>query len=174
MRHFSIARKDDYTCTLDHELLELYPRLRRFARALTRDSSEADDLCQVSFEKALRRGSQRRGDGRLDSWMFAIIRNCWIDELRVKHRWSDHFMSDEAAQAASTAVVGATTDVVVDISLRQAIDRLPLEQRELVALVWVEGLSYREASDVLGIPIGTLTSRLARARKRLIGVLEAT
>lgn len=157
----------------ERELLGLLPRLRRFARSLAKDAFEADDLCQIAIEKALKRRSQHRESARLDSWMFTITRNCWLDEVRSKRRWSAHFTpSDDLGQdgAADPAAAG---DVISDMSLQQAMDALPLEQREAVALVWVEGLSYREASEVLEIPIGTLTSRLARARQRLITTLEA-
>jgi RNA polymerase sigma-70 factor (ECF subfamily) len=157
----------------ERELLSLLPRLRRFARSLTRDSSEADDLCQVAIERALKQRAQHRPGARLDSWMFTIMRNCWLDEVRSRRRWATHFTSSDDVDHDTSAAAATTSDVLTDMSLQQAMVALPLEQREAVALVWVEGLSYREASDVLDIPVGTLTSRLARARQRLITTLEA-
>lgn len=155
---------------LEQELISLLPRLRRFARSLTKDAFAADDLSQLTVEKALKRRSQHRPEARLDSWMFTIMRNCWLDEVRSQRRWSDHFEIGDEADANRAVAPG---DMVAGMSLEQAMNELPLEQREAVALVWVEGLSYREASEVLEIPVGTLTSRLARARQRLISTLEA-
>jgi RNA polymerase sigma-70 factor (ECF subfamily) len=154
------------------ELIDLLPRLRRFARSLTKDAFTADDLCQLTIEKALVRRAQHRSDAQLSSWLFMIMRNCWLDEVRSMRRWSDRFEAGDISESAEAAAA-ETSEVVEAMSLAQAMNLLPLEQREAVALVWVEGLSYREASEILQIPIGTLTSRLARARQRLIGTLEA-
>ena len=151
-------------------MLGLLPRLRRFARSLTRDFAEADDLCQIAVEKALRRRSQWQAGTRLDAWMLMIVRNCWIDETRKRRRQSDRVMPLDADQADPRA----PADPLGDMHLHQAMNALPDEQREATALVWVEGLSYREAADLLQIPIGTLTSRLVRARRKLMKTLEAT
>jgi RNA polymerase sigma factor (sigma-70 family) len=153
------------------ELLSLLPRLRRFGRSLTRDVIEADDLCQVVIEKALKSRSQWKQGTRLDAWMYMIMRNCWIDEQRSKSRRIAHFAPLEAVDGARQSSSPAF-DQLGRIDLHSAIQALPAEQRELVALVWIEGLSYREAADLLNIPIGTLTSRLFRARKALVTSLE--
>jgi RNA polymerase sigma factor (sigma-70 family) len=155
----------------ERELLGLLPRLRRLARSLTRDATQADDLCQTAVEKALTRRSQRREDARLDAWMFMIMRNCWIDERRRKSRESARFDASVSADAVSDTAA-QTNDPLVTLHLHQAMNALPEEQREAAALVWVEGFSYQEAADWLEIPIGTLTSRLSRARGRLIKSLE--
>jgi RNA polymerase sigma factor (sigma-70 family) len=155
----------------EHELLELLPRLRRFARSLTRDSTEADDLCQAAVEKALKRRHQRRKEARLDAWMFMIMRNCWIDTQRSRRREADRFVSGDAAEARAMAT--PPSDPLAAAALHQAMGALPPEQREAAALVWVEGFSYAEAAQCLKIPLGTLTSRLARARGKLIKTLEA-
>lgn len=155
----------------ERELLELLPRLRRFARSLTRDATEADDLCQIALEKALKRRGQRRSECRLDAWMFMIMRNCWIDLQRQSRRQAQRFVPEEAAQGLEISVSDA--DPLLSLQLHRAMDTLPLDQREAVALVWVEGFSYTEAADCLDIPLGTLTSRLSRARTRLIKTLEA-
>jgi RNA polymerase sigma-70 factor (ECF subfamily) len=156
----------------ERELLELLPRLRRFARSLTRDSTEADDLCQTAVEKALKRRLQRRPDARMDAWMFMIMRNSWIDEQRSRRRQADRLLPAEAADHADVSVAQAS-DPLTAMTLHEAMNALPVEQREVAALVWVEGFSYAEAADCLQIPLGTLTSRLARARGRLIKTLEA-
>ncbi|WP_126173941.1 sigma-70 family RNA polymerase sigma factor [Altericroceibacterium xinjiangense] len=157
----------------ERELLGLLPRLRRFARSLTRDFADADDLCQIVLERALKRRVLWQQGTRLDVWIFTIMRNCWIDELRRKRRQSAHLAPAEAADDPSLARA-VTPDPVGDMHLYQAMNALPTEQQEAAALVWVEGLSYREAADLLQIPMGTLTSRLVRARRRLMQSLEAT
>ncbi|HUE71112.1 MAG TPA: RNA polymerase sigma factor [Pirellulaceae bacterium] len=153
------------------ELLNLLPRLRRFARSLTRDVIEADDLCQVVIERALKSRSQWQEGTRLDAWMYMIMRNCWIDEQRSSNRRAAHFAPLEAADGVQQGSPPAF-DQLRRMDLHSAMQALPAEQRELVALVWIEGLSYREAAALLNIPIGTLTSRLFRARKALITSLE--
>lgn len=155
----------------ERELLALLPRLRRFARSLTRDASQADDLCQTSLERALTRRSQRRDGARLDGWMFMIMRNCWIDEQRRKRREFARIDPDAAPEEHAGSVAGPD-DTLATLQLHQAMNALPDEQREAAALVWVEGFSYNESAEYLKIPIGTLTSRLSRARRRLIKSME--
>jgi len=150
----------------EHELLALLPRLRRFARALARDAADADDLCQVTVEKALlARGSWQPGT-RLDSWMYRIMRNAWIDTARARDRASETFVDAEAG-AGMGGDGGAEARVALG-EVEAAMRRLPEEQREAVALVLVEGLAYKEAAEVLDIPMGTLTSRLVRGRQALM------
>jgi RNA polymerase sigma-70 factor (ECF subfamily) len=150
------------------QLGALLPRLRRFARVITRDVHDADDLVQVALEKALARAAQWRPESRLDSWVFGIMKNAWIDEIRSRRRRDRVHAPAEAGLG-----VGDTSAEMRDIalSMQEAMSRLPEEQRLAVALVLVEGLSYREASEALDIPIGTLTSRLARGREALQAML---
>jgi RNA polymerase sigma-70 factor, ECF subfamily len=146
----------------------LLPRLRRFARVITRNVADADDLVQVTVEKALARSSQWRAGSRIDSWMFGIMKHAWIDELRSRGRRARVLAPEEAG-----ATVGDNSAVARDIALsvQAAMTRLPEEQRLAVALVLVEGLSYKDAAEALGVPIGTLTSRLARGREALQALL---
>lgn len=150
------------------QLGELLPRLRRFARVITRNVQDADDLVQAAVEKALARADQWRPDARLDSWIFGIMKNAWIDEIRARRRRERVHAPEEAG-----ATVGDASAVARDIALsvQAAMARLPDEQRLAVALVLIEGLSYKEAAEALGIPIGTLTSRLARGREALQALL---
>jgi RNA polymerase sigma-70 factor (ECF subfamily) len=143
---------------------ELLPRLRRFARVITRNVPDADDLVQVAVEKALARAAQWRPGSRLDSWMFGIMKNAWIDEIRARRRRERVHAPEEAG-----AQVGDTSAEARDIALsvQAAMARLPEEQRMAIALVLVEGLTYKDAAETLAIPIGTLTSRLARGRESL-------
>lgn len=153
------------------QLGELLPRLRRFARVITRNVQDADDLVQASVEKALTRAAQWRPDSRLESWMFGIMKNAWIDEIRARRRRERVHAPEEAGATVGDASAEAHEIV---LSVQAAMERLPEEQRLAVALVLVEGLSYKEASEVLGIPIGTLTSRLARGREALQALLGGT
>ena len=147
------------------QLVQLLPRLRRFARSLARNAADADDLVQLSVERALLRWQQWQPGSRLDSWMFGIMKNAWIDELRSRQRQSQVFLPEE-----SGADVGVRSDEQHQdaLAIQQAMAQLPDEQRLAVALVLVEGLSYKEAAEVMEVPIGTLTSRLARARDSLM------
>lgn len=150
------------------QIVTLLPRLRRFARNLTRDPHDADDVVQIAVERALTRLDQWRSDARLDSWMFKIVRNAWIDELRSRGRRGKIFLAAEMGENIGTDSMARETDL---LSVRSAMARLPEDQREAVSLVLVEGLPYREAAEVLDIPIGTLTSRLARGRETLQALL---
>lgn len=145
-------------------LTELLPRLRRLARTLTGHAADADDLVQVALERALARADQWRPDARLDAWVFGILRNAWLDELRSRGRWQRVLAPEEAGETVGEATVERHEQA---LSVAAAMARLPEEQREAVALVLVEGLSYRETADLLQLPIGTVTSRLARARAAL-------
>jgi RNA polymerase sigma-70 factor (ECF subfamily) len=154
---------------LQERLVELLPRLRRFARVLTHSVHDADDLVQTALERALLHMDQWRPDSKLDAWMFGIMKNAWIDEVRARQRRGRMFAPEEAGLD-----VGDRSSETQEqaLSLHAAMERLPDEQRIAVALVLVEGLSYKEAADVLEVPIGTLTSRLARGRDALARTLS--
>ena len=145
-------------------LCALLPRLRRFARTLARDPADADDLVQVALERALARAAQWRPEQGLDAWVFGIVRNAWIDEVRARQRGGRLFAPEEQGATVGDASAEARE---VAMSVQRAMMGLPEEQREAIALVLVEGLSYKEAAAVLDIPVGTLTSRLARGREAL-------
>lgn len=146
------------------QLIELLPRLRRFARHLTRQPDDADDVVQIALERALSRCEQWDAGSRLDSWMFGIIRNAWIDEVRSRQRRGPHLDLDQI----SDTVAGSRDAMEIEVmSVQTAMAQLPEEQRTAVSLVLVEGLSYKEAAQVMEVPIGTLTSRLARGREAL-------
>ncbi len=153
---------------IHEQIVALLPRLRRFARNLARNPHDADDVVQIAVERALTRLDQWRSDARLDSWMFKIVRNAWIDELRSRGRRDKVFLAAEAGEHVGTDSMARETDL---LAVQSAMARLPQEQREAVGLVLVEGLPYREAADVLDVPIGTLTSRLARGREALQAML---
>jgi len=151
------------------QMTALLPRLRRFARNLTRDPHDADDVVQVAIERALTKLDQWRPDARLDGWMFKIVRNAWIDELRSRGRERRIFADPEEAERIGESTVDRDGDL---LSVQAAMRRLPEDQRTAVSLVLIEGLPYKEAAEVLDIPMGTLTSRLARGRAALQAMLE--
>ena len=153
---------------LQHEIAKLLPRLRRFARTVTRHTEDADDLVQVAVERALRHTDQWQAGTRLDSWIFRIMKNAWIDEVRARSRRDEVPLDDEAHD---TRGADPTAGHIARLSVQAAMARLPEEQRLAVSLVLVEGLPYKEAADVLDVPIGTLTSRLARGRLALQAML---
>ena len=158
----------DSSQNVRNEIAALLPRLRRFGRTLARHREDADDLVQIAVERALTRTEQWQPGTRLDSWMFRIMQNAWIDETRAREWRSQTFVAEEEGEHIGVS----TTDAQIDaIAVRKAVAQLNDDQRAVVGLVLVEGLAYREAADVLGVPIGTLTSRLARAREALQALL---
>jgi RNA polymerase sigma-70 factor (ECF subfamily) len=154
---------------IQEQIVALVPRLRRFARNLARNPHDADDVVQIALERALTKLDQWHSDARLDSWLFKIVRNAWIDEVRSRARRDRVFLSEEAGAQVGTDTMQQETDLM---SVQAAMARLPEDQMAAVSLVLVEGLPYKEAAEVLEIPIGTLTSRLARGREALQTLLE--
>ena len=157
--------------SFEEGLTALLPRLRRFAHALSRNSFDADDLVQATVERALRSRAQWEPGTRLDSWLYRIMRNLWIDTVRSRGRREDlHAPIDEA----ETVAEDPRNAIEASIDLRTAMNamrRLPDEQREIVALILIEGLGYRECSEILGLPIGTVSSRLVRGRNALLQMI---
>ncbi|MGH6952116.1 MAG: sigma-70 family RNA polymerase sigma factor [Vitreimonas sp.] len=149
------------------DIAALLPRLRRFARALTGEAADADDLVQIALERALVRAEQFQPGTRLDSWLYAIVRNAWIDEARARMRRAKVFAPAELGERVGSDGEAEMLAKLEAKDVWAAMVALPEEQREAVALVCVEGLAYREAAAALGVPIGTLTSRLARGRAAL-------
>jgi RNA polymerase sigma factor (sigma-70 family) len=150
----------------------LIPGLRRYARSLVRDSSSADDLVQDCLERAVNHWQQRREvDAR--SWIFSILHNIAVDHIRRKTRRGRHIAIEDADdEETALAYAPPQEEAVRHTELLRALDTLPEEQRAVLLLVAVESLSYAEAARVLKIPIGTVMSRLARARERLMCALE--
>ena len=157
----------------ERELLTLLPRLRRFARALARDAADSDDLLQVALERALKARAQWMPGTRLDAWMMRIVRNCWIDEARSRSRRARTFAPEEDGELVGVDMQNEMEARAEMHAVDRAMASLSPEQREVIALVLVEGLAYKEAAELLDIPIGTLTSRLTRGRQALAQMLEA-
>lgn len=152
----------------EQELLALLPRLRRFARGLTQNPADADDLCQAAVERALKSRDQWQEGTRLDSWMYRITRNIWIDNARAAgRRGTSVDIADDGLQIADDS--HARMEATLELSdVDKAMASLPDEQREAVMLVLVEGYSYKEAAEIMDVPAGTLTSRLVRGREALM------
>ena len=154
------------------QLIAVLPRLRRFARGLTGSPAEADDLVQAACERALARAHQFQEGTRFDSWMFRIVQTIWIDQIRARDvRKEDSDVGEE--RLGSDAPVRQVEARLALAEVRLAVERLPPDQRSVLMLVTVEGLSYKEAAVVAGVPVGTIMSRLARARIALHQQLEA-
>jgi len=154
---------------LRQEIAALLPRLRRFGRTLAYRQEDADDLVQIAVEKALTRTEQWTPGTRLYSWMFRIMQNAWIDEVRARERRGQTFLpEEEGEQVGDGSTSGSPLDAVL---VRKAVAQLSEEHRTVVGLVLVEGLSYQEAAETLGVPVGTVTSRVARAREALQNLL---
>lgn len=144
----------------------LIPRLRRYARVLLRDSVAADDLVQDCLERAISRWHQRRSDGDARTWLFTILHNLAMNRIRQTARRGPHVPVEDASPAA----VARAPDQEAGIHHRdvmQALDRLPDDQRAVLLLVTIEELSYADTAKALGVPVGTVMSRLSRARARL-------
>ena len=140
------------------------PYLRRYARALTGDAAWADDLVQDTAERALVRAGAFRKGTNLRAWLFTILRNLYIDQFRARREFT---VDDETAPWRTMETPHREIDGLVLRDVQRALYHLPLEQREALLLVCVEELSYLEAAAVLDVPIGTIMSRLARAREHM-------
>jgi RNA polymerase sigma-70 factor, ECF subfamily len=154
------------------QLIAVLPRLRRFARGLTGSMVEADDLVQAACERALARRHQFQEGTRFDSWMFRIVQTIWIDQVRARTVRKED-AEDAGSRLGSDEAVRRVEARLALSEVRRAVERLPPDQRAALLLVTVEGLSYREAAEVVQVPVGTIMSRLARARIALQAQLEA-
>lgn len=157
------------TAPIDTEIAALLPRLRRFARSITFHREDADDLVQVAVERALARSAQWEAGTRLDSWLFRIMKNAWIDEVRSRMRRDRVFAPEEEGEHIGDDYAHAHQQ---RLAIQKAISLLSEDHRMVIGLVLVDGMPYKEAAEVLEIPMGTLTSRLARAREALQGLLS--
>lgn len=152
--------------TIASSLVPMLPRLRRYALALCKVADTADDLVQVACEKALA-SKMQSPDVSFDAWMFRILRNTWIDRLRRQRTRGEEIDIVEHSDIGAFDGTMVPENRLMLKRTMQAIGLLPQDQRELLLLVCVEELSYRDAAEVLGLPIGTVMSRLARARRKL-------
>jgi RNA polymerase sigma-70 factor (ECF subfamily) len=147
------------------DVIELLGPLRRYAKSLTRDDSQADDLVQDALLRAYERRGTFHSGGNLRGWLLSILHNTFIDERR---RWTADRLREQHAAELSESVAPPEQEARVQLQqIRQAFLLLPEDQRTVLHLVTIEGLSYQEAATALNIPVGTLMSRLGRARAAL-------
>ena len=156
--------------SFEDQLTATLPRLRRFAHALSRDRADADDLTQMTIERALHSRVQWQAGTRIDAWTYRIMRNLWIDTVRSRVRKAKVEAPPEDAE-----IIGhdPRDGIEAGIDLQRvmaAMERLPDEQREVVALILIEGFGYRETAEMLDLPIGTVSSRLVRGRNALLAM----
>lgn len=144
----------------------LVPALRRYARTMLADREDAEDLVQDVLERAVQRWGQRRRDANVRSWLFAILHNLAIDRLRRRTRRGGHQPIDEVPEDR-LAVLPDQQAAIDHADLKALVFALPEDQRAVLLLIAVEDLTYAEAATILDVPIGTIMSRLSRARERL-------
>ena len=141
-------------------------RLWRYGLVLSHRRDVADDLVQATCVRAIERAAQFQPETRLDRWLFAILHSIWLNEVRARQiRQGAGFV--DAAEVLSFDGAGQIETGIMAAQVLREVQNLPEAQRSTVFLVYVEGLAYREAADVLGVPIGTIMSRLAAARETL-------
>ena len=150
------------------DLVTLVPKLRRFARSLVGHAQDADDLVQAACEKALRSADQFLPGTRMDSWMYRIIQNLWLDDLRRNRTRGTAVDPEDANLSDGGKAASLPEDRMMLAQVRGAMATLPQGQREVLSLIAIEGLSYKEAAEVLDLPVGTIMSRLSRAREALL------
>jgi RNA polymerase sigma-70 factor (ECF subfamily) len=155
-----------------NRMVAALPRLRRFAYALTGNSEQADDLVQDACLRALSRIELWQPGTRLDSWMYRIAQNIWLDRLRANKVRGETVDLDAAEGMAGSDGRDVTESELTLQAVAAAMGRLPPEQRATLALVCIEGASYKEAAEIAGVPVGTVMSRLARARRSLNAMLD--
>lgn len=162
------GRQDDRDDALRREIAEITPRLLRFCRSLANSRDDAEDLAQTTVVKALARLDQYHRDARLDSWLFRIAHTSWLDRTRASRRRST--APPETLDALSDDGLGARrAEARMELArVGAAMRALPPDQRAALALVALEGMSYAHAAETLDVPIGTVMSRVARARRKLM------
>jgi RNA polymerase sigma-70 factor (ECF subfamily) len=150
--------------TFERDLVAALPKLRRYALSLCRRGDLADDLVQVTVERALVARDRHDPATRLDPWLFRILRNAWIDMARRTATRGTEIDVHDAPDAAVVDGPRVTENALMLKQTQAALAALSPEQREVIVLVCFEEMSYAEAAEVLGIPAGTVMSRLARGR----------
>ena len=152
----------------DQQLLSWVPRLRRYARALAGNRDDADDLVQDTLERAWAKSALWRGVADMRGWLFGIMHNLHVDGVR-RPLIATQTMDDDTPEVATAPTQGERLAV---LDLQAALDLLPLEQKEIVLLVALEDMAYADVAKTLGIPIGTVMSRLSRGRERLRALMD--
>lgn len=158
---------------ISRDLVNMLPKLRRFAMTLTRNAADADDLVQEACERAITRSHLWNGEGRLEGWVYAMTRNLWVDEIR-KRKVRTGGGTVDASEHDELSVEPTAEKAIYAKQLHGMIQSMPEGLSSVFVLVNVEGHSYKEAAEILDIPIGTVMSRLSTARLRLAAMVEET
>ncbi|MDX8348503.1 RNA polymerase sigma factor [Cognatiyoonia sp. IB215446] len=153
------------------EMIGLLPRLRRFAMSLTRSGPDADDLLQEACTTALQKWQQYDPSQPFDRWMFRVVRNLWISEVRKRKVRQGEGQVD-AEEAHELQAAGSAEETLTAQQVRKKVADLDEDLAQPLMLVCAEGYSYKEVSELLNIPIGTVMSRIHRARKLLVSSLS--
>jgi len=161
-------QNDQYNSSSGNQLLVWVPRLRRYARALVGNREDADDLVQDTLERACAKSGLWRSVADMRAWLFGIMHNLHVDGVR-RPKLHTLTLDDETPEVPVAPTQG---DRLAVLDLQAALEQLPVEQREIVLLVALEDMSYAEVATTLGIPIGSVMSRLSRGRERLRGLME--
>lgn len=162
------------TNDIRERMIELLPRLRRFSYALTGNLDKADDLVQETCARALTSADQWQVGTRLDSWMYRIAQNLWFDKVRATKTRGEVVDVDAANDIVGVDGRDVTESLLTLQAVTRAIRELPADQRMVLMHVCIDGLSYKDTAEALGIPIGTVMSRLARARQALHETISGT
>jgi RNA polymerase sigma-70 factor, ECF subfamily len=152
-------------------LIAELPHLRRFARALCGDAALADDLAQDCVERALLKSHLYDASKPLRAWLYAVLRNIHVSHWRSNRKFASAKDLDDLI-GFEGAVAPAQEDNLSTALITQALDKLPPQQREVLVLISLEEVSYKEASEIIGVPMGTIMSRLSRARSSMQNILE--
>lgn len=170
---FTIQAGGDNSDLFRQQLVELLPRLRRFAYTLTSNKYDADDLVQTACERAMTKRTLFKSNTRMDSWMFKIIHRIRIDMVRSSHSASSESSFNEEYNSLEGGNSGNENENRLLLKqTMQAMLGMAENERTLLALVCVDGRSYKETAEILGVPVGTVMSRLARARIKLYNLVH--
>lgn len=154
------------TLNLHSALVALLPRLHRFGLSLTGSVQEGEELVQAACARILAQAARQRAKPRLDTWAFTLMRSIWESEAGLRDD-AQHTNMHAARNLPGIDGEKAMDGVFTLAAVRQSLNQLPAEQRTVLVLICIDGLSYQQAADVLGIPIGTVLSRIARGRESL-------
>lgn len=161
-------QNDRYSDNDDDQLLTWVPRLRRYARALVSNREDADDLVQDTLERALSKSALWRSVSDMRAWLFGVMHNLHVDGVR-RPKLHTVILDDDTPEIPVAATQGERLAI---LDLQAALEKLPVEQREIIVLIALEDMSYAEVATTLGIPIGSVMSRLSRGRERLRALME--
>ncbi len=159
------------TANFRNDLVKELPYLRRFARGLCGDASLADDLVQDCVERALKKNHLYDPERPFRAWLYAVLRNIYVSNWRRNAKFTGAKNVDDLVGLEGSVQPDQDSNFSITL-ITEALDTLPAQQREVLVLISLEEMSYKDASEIIGVPIGTIMSRLSRARSHLQNILE--